>query len=338
MNAIEHASALMALGRFGEAADLLRPLAGTSYEAAGLLGGIVQAHGRPAEAEALYRRAVALKPDDRLAIDALDALGKGLFFPWGKGLFWPTRQVFMAAAVGTMRPLDRPLELLEVGSYVGGSALTWGAAAARFFEHGARIFCIDIWHERREPVPGEVTFGFFSSGLMYRTFLANAATLPGSIKVEHAIGWSADILPTMPRAAFDLVYVDGSHYYRDAAVDLDNALPLVRDGGLLCGDDLELQLDESDDGHARLHRHDDFIVDPRTGRQYHVGVTLALWERFGRVANYDGFWILRKTAGKFEPLSLAGAIGLLPRHWPQATQDALREQFRDRLEIAGLAD
>ena len=40
---------------------------------------------------------------------------------------------------------------------------------------------------------------------------------------------------------FDLIYPDGDHSYHGVSVDIDNCCSLVRDGGILCGDDLEIQ-------------------------------------------------------------------------------------------------
>src|SRR5256885_13921459 len=117
MNPVAHGAALMAHGQFEAAAEILASVADRSHEAAGLLGGIRQSQGRLTEAEALYRQALAMNAQYQLADDALDGLGKGLFFPWGKGLFWPERQVFMSAAIYLKRLATQPLDLLEVGSY-----------------------------------------------------------------------------------------------------------------------------------------------------------------------------------------------------------------------------
>lgn len=38
---------------------------------------------------------------------------------------------------------------------------------------------------------------------------------------------------------FDLIYVDGSHWYHDVKQDLENFYPLVREGGIFCGDDYD---------------------------------------------------------------------------------------------------
>jgi predicted O-methyltransferase YrrM len=329
MDPVTQGANLMAAGRFAEAAAILETVRDRSHVAAALLGGIRQSEGRFADAEALYRHALALQPNDAMARDGLDGLRKGLFFPWGKGLFWPTRHVFMSGAVSLMRDIDRPLNILEIGSFAGASALTWARACDHFLRHGARLTCIDLWHQRTAPFPGEATFGFFSSGLMYRAFLSNIATAPRSVRIDHRMGHSDALLPTLPPDSFDLIYVDGSHYYADATNDIRNAKRLLRAGGLLCGDDLELQLHECDAAHAAANRDGDYIVDPKMQTSFHVGVTLAVAEQFGRVENHDGFWIMRKSDdGEYRSVSLRGATAILPLHWPTAIVEQLAQRFQ----------
>ena len=55
----------------------------------------------------------------------------------------------------------------------------------------------------------------------------------------------------LPRHAFDIAFIDGDHAYTAVLRDLQAACELIRDGGILCGDDLELQIAEIDIGYAR---------------------------------------------------------------------------------------
>ena len=70
---------------------------------------------------------------------------------------------------------------------------------------------------------------------------------------------------------------------------------LVRDGGIICGDDLEIQFDEIDLENASENKQKYFIIDSKTGFGFHPGVTLALYKYFGgKVSNFGGFWAMRK--------------------------------------------
>jgi predicted O-methyltransferase YrrM len=61
------------------------------------------------------------------------------------------------------------------------------------------------------------------------------------VEMEILRGCSRDALPNLPKNNFDLIYPDGDHSYHGVSVDIDNCCSLVRDGGILCGDDLEIQ-------------------------------------------------------------------------------------------------
>jgi hypothetical protein len=103
---------------------------------------------------------------------------------------------------------------------------------------------------------------------------------------------------------FDLVYLDGDHRYKQVSTDIRNAERLVGDGGILCGDDLELQAPAVDLENAKDNAHLDFILDPKTGQYYHPGITLAVAECFGDVSSWDGFWAVRKCGSKWEKVAI----------------------------------
>jgi len=48
---------------------------------------------------------------------------------------------------------------------------------------------------------------------------------------------SAEVLPAMTPDQFDFVYVDGLHTYESCRFDIENAWPLLKDGGIMCVDD-----------------------------------------------------------------------------------------------------
>ena len=52
----------------------------------------------------------------------------------------PARHLFMTAAVATQADLDRPLRVLEIGSWIGFSTLTW-AQALEDLPHKGTILC-----------------------------------------------------------------------------------------------------------------------------------------------------------------------------------------------------
>ena len=56
----------------------------------------------------------------------------------------PRRHLFMITTVA-MKKESSPITILEVGSWVGSSALTWAQAIDYFIPEKGRILCVDAW-------------------------------------------------------------------------------------------------------------------------------------------------------------------------------------------------
>lgn len=116
---------------------------------------------------------------------------------------------------------------------------------------------------------------------------------------------SDEILPTLQDGEFNFVYIDGSHVYSQVIRDLENGARLCSVGGVLCGDDLELQQSQIDVPHAEENKGKDYILDRKSNKPFHPGVTLAVWEFFGgEVSSRDGFWAMRKTESGWQNISI----------------------------------
>jgi len=231
----------------------------------------------------------------------------------------PVRQLFMTGAVwllGEETPA-RPLAILEVGSWTGGSALTWGEALIRYSAPRARLTCIDLWEPFSDIDANPAPFYALADralkdGIVFDAFLKNIASLRDKIDIDVRKGHSAEIMTSLPPASFDIVFIDGNHAYPAVRADITNGLALVRDGGIICGDDLEIQAADVDREVAIESPNIDFMPLPGTKMSFHPGVTLAVGETFGRVSNFEGFWAMRKTPSGWQPVTLAG----MPFHTP----------------------
>jgi predicted O-methyltransferase YrrM len=95
-----------------------------------------------------------------------------------------------------------------------------------------------------------------------------------------------------PDFKFDLIYIDGSHLYKDIMIDLDFALRNIKAGGLICGDDLDLGLDEKYFNLAKENLESDLVVLP-DGKVFHPGVLAAVSKYFTKVDSENGFWWVR---------------------------------------------
>lgn len=245
----------------------------------------------------------------------------------------PVRHVFMNAVVWYMSKEGRvsPIRILEIGSWFGASTLTWAGAVDRYFSCKSSLACLDAWkpyfdmQKHHDADYARVMEMYLKDDLAYQIFLHNIKFIPRTVDCVHFRGYSDRILPQLKNDYFDLVYIDGDHTARQVSSDLHNALPLVSEGGILCGDDLNLQLHQIDPEHARKHADQDLCVDPASGRNYHPGVTLAVGEILGPVSMWGGFWAMQRSAGSWTPLSLDGMPVVYPDHLPEsAVSDAKR--------------
>jgi len=243
--------------------------------------------------------------------------GRPSFSAWGEPLGGGVRNFFMTMAINILaRQHRRPLQILEVGSWLGASVATWSEALTRFHPPGGQITCVDPWalydveNEVHEAETVDRYRHALQSNYAFRLFSYNAGLLPH--KVVPMRGLSTEVLPLLRDTAFDLVYIDGDHAYEACRFDIEQGRRLVAPGGILCGDDLDMTLAEVDRAFVEANRNKQPAKDPATGRSFHPGVTLAVAEAMPEAANYLGFWCARREGAGFVPLQTGGAAGFLP--------------------------
>ena len=233
--------------------------------------------------------------------------------------------------------LERPrVDILEIGSWIGHSALTWSDAIAAFCADKGTVVCVDPWapyfgaDDQQALGPYQQMESVARAGLAYDLFLHNTKFAAPGVEIRHLRGSLGDYERFLGDATFDLVYIDGSHYRDDVLSDLRLSERLLRDGGILCGDDLELQLPECDEAFARKHPRTDFVADPRTGTMFHPGVAVAVHDFFGgRVWSENGVWAMRKAAARtFSAPRLDARKFLVPRNFPDMDRITLANALR----------
>ena len=225
----------------------------------------------------------------------------------------PLRHVVMQELVRleASRQGAGPFHILEVGSWAGGSAITWAEALTRHHHANGRVVCIDPWKPYFDVTkrPDAAVYREMSEALakdtIYELFLHNITTAGHAGLVLPLRGAATAMLPALPRNYFDLVFVDGDHSYAAVLADIRAAGAVIKDGGVLCGDDLEHQLFEIDQAYARTQIESDYIRDPRLGYEYHPGVTLAVGELFGDVSQVAGCWAVRKRGTRWERFDMS---------------------------------
>ena len=121
---------------------------------------------------------------------------------------------------------------LEIGCFEGQSACWF---LENILTHPtSRLVCVDPF-----AIPmGSVLVTYFE-----RTFDHNIAASGAGERVTKLVGRSQTVLPSLPPAQFDFIYVDGSHRVGDVLQDAVLTWPLLRAGGLLIFDDYDLSDD-----------------------------------------------------------------------------------------------
>lgn len=208
-------------------------------------------------------------------------------------------KAYMQGIVELECPAEGDYRLLEIGSWAGGSAITWANAIKKFNSGKGLVICVDPYIPYKGDWTGhpayEIADRALKSGEILDLFFHNIKASGHEDIIKLVRARSEEILPLLGSNQFDLVYIDGNHAYKQVLRDITNAIPLVREGGILCGDDLELQLSVVDVENARRNSEADFILDPKTNQKFHPGVTLAVAECFGEVSAWDKFWVMRKV-------------------------------------------
>lgn len=260
----------------------------------------------------------------------------------------PVRHVFMIATIWYLTKAKEnhklnntnasiamhDFQILELGSWVGASALSWAQGLIQHNNARGTITCIDAWKPffNRQTHVDDVYLQMeqaLSMETAYQVFMHNISTLPKTLTCQHLRGKSDHILPLLRENTFDVVFIDGDHAYTPVLKDIKNSISLIKEGGIICGDDLNLQLFQIDKEHALKHAEEDFIKDPKTNRNYHPGVTLAVNEIFGEVSSWGGFWAMQKRNGSWHRISLKNMPVHFPEHFPEDALKKAREHFND---------
>jgi predicted O-methyltransferase YrrM len=193
------------------------------------------------------------------------------------------------------------MNVLEVGSWAGSSATLW-ARILQEENNPGRVFCIDLWGAYKSLPPA--MRAAIKHDRIFKLFIHNVRTCGLLDKVSILRGTSDDFGELLKPQSFWFVYLDGDHAYSQFRRDLDHYMPLVKIGGVICGDDLDLPVAKVDLQNAIRHKEEDLTEDPQERVFFHPGVSVALREVFGDVSMNEGFWAMRRRAAGWEKVAL----------------------------------
>lgn len=242
----------------------------------------------------------------------------------------PVRHRYLGAIVEFVANSRRRgrIRILEVGSWAGASAVTW-AKALQGLKRKGHVTCVDLW----EPYFNEnIDFEEHYRGMteaaqgrkIFRLFLHNIKATNVCNMVEYIVGSGRVVLPKLPNAKYDIVYIDGSHEYESVRADIQDAKRIVRNHGIICGDDLELQKHELDSAEheAALQSAKDYVYSEAARGSYHPGVTEAVAREFEAVSVWDGVWAVEKVDQEWAKIEIDANKTHVPEHIAKAVSAA----------------
>lgn len=129
---------------------------------------------------------------------------------------------------------DKALRVVEVGSWVGESAL---AIEAGFGRAGGTVFCVDHFQGSPNDHTSEIVDRI--EGSLFDHFKRNVGDKLGtSIRVIQ--DFSVDAAASLPPQEADMIFLDAGHEYEEIKADIEAWLPHVAKDGILCGHDYDI--------------------------------------------------------------------------------------------------
>jgi len=140
----------------------------------------------------------------------------------------------LAQLVVASRREDDVILAVEVGSMLGDSAKAVCAAA----EQKIHLLCVDTWRGAETDF-GRTVYDELGEDNVYSFFAQNcsAEIHSGAIEPMRTSSLEAAEMLGLAGRLFDIVFIDADHSYEGVKADIEAWLPLVREGGILCGHD-----------------------------------------------------------------------------------------------------
>lgn len=247
----------------------------------------------------------------------------------------PVRHMFMIATIWYLSHINKNISIMEIGSWFGASALSWAQGLKEYADGKGNLTCIDAWkpffnleeHQDNEYVIEMEKL--LESDFAYKVFLHNISTVPNSIVTQHFRGKSENILKFLKDESYSVIFIDADHTYDFVKKDILESLRLVENHGIICGDDLNMQMKDIDKDFAINSKNKDFVRDPKTERNYHPGVTIAINEIFGDVSSWGGYWAMQKIDNDWKKISLKNMPVVYPEHFDQENIIKAKDHFND---------
>jgi len=112
----------------------------------------------------------------------------------------------------------RKLNMIEIGSYSGESTVIF----AKYFKN---VIAIDPFIDDYDP--NDLISEYMPMTEVYKSFLNNISKFENIIHIKET---SDDAINILPNLDISFVYIDGLHTYDQVKKDINNYIPLIKDG------------------------------------------------------------------------------------------------------------
>jgi len=206
---------------------------------------------------------------------------------------WPAR---VNAQLEVFGSFSNPISCLEIGVWFGKGSTS---NLLKVLPSGSTLISVDKWEPYASELDKKTSEMDYLSTLAAHSAL-NVFSTPnrssGNRNIEKVLvkADSVTLMKKLSEESFNLVYIDGSHYYPKVSQEIEHTKRIVkRNFAIISGDDLEVLPNEVNLLEAAEHLDQDFY------NGYHPGVLLAVGEAFVEVNMVNGFWWVYCKNGKF---------------------------------------
>ena len=130
---------------------------------------------------------------------------------------------------------DRGLQILEVGSWLGKTAIAMADAS-----HHSKVHCVDTWQGSPSDVTGDLAVAAGGGNAVYAKFLENI----GERLDKTIFPWRGTSVEQSRKAwpkKFDIIFIDAEHTYEALKDDILGWWPHLADDGVMIGHDFGVQ-------------------------------------------------------------------------------------------------
>ena len=197
------------------------------------------------------------------------------------------------------------VNILEIGVYAGENTL-FIAKILKEINIKFNITCVDPWRSYNVKHDQEFNFYYkkFNDGLdngkVLNLFKYNLKCILIEKKVK-IIKKTSKLFLLKNTQIFDLIFIDGSHDYKDVLFDIQYSKKFLKNGGIMVGDDYEVKFsDANPDVFKNLLRNNkELSFQSKQNISFHPGVTKAVYDHFGNIDQINGLFVIKKNKKNF---------------------------------------